>query len=256
MSDQNSSELTTRELSEEIFHDAKYANKSGPQHYSKLNPTFDIYLRMKHLLGDISGKTILECGCGDGWITAELVSLGGIVRAFDISNESIKITKAFLEKHNLPQNYIVEKKSAEELDYPDSTFDVVFGFAILHHIDLNKTIPQIQRMLKTSGIAIFAEPLEGNPFISFYRKLTPQYRTPDEHPLKISDFAPYVKEFSNFSHEEFYLTALIPLFLSNFKLFSIFNKLFIPLKKFDKFLLSNFNFLRNWAWYSILIFKK
>jgi len=35
---------------------------------------------------------------------------------------------------------------------------------------------------------VFLEPLGYNFFINIYRRLTPQMRTPDEHPLKDEDF--------------------------------------------------------------------
>ena len=245
-----------RHSEEEKFHDKKYTNSiSDPAHYS-LNPTYNIFLRMIDSLKDIKEKKILECGCGTGWITAELSALGGKVYAFDISNESVKATKKFLAKKDLGANCIIEKKSLENMDYEDATFDYVVGFAILHHVDLNKAIPQIYRVLKPSGTAIFAEPLASNPFLNLYRKFTPQYRTPDERPLSLKEFPSYIRDFNGFSHEEFYLTALIPLFLSNFKILGISSDLLKHFVKLDSFLFKKMPFMRKWSWYSILKFQK
>jgi 2-polyprenyl-3-methyl-5-hydroxy-6-metoxy-1,4-benzoquinol methylase len=241
---------------EEHYHDDKYTDKIGdPAHYA-LNPTYSIYLKMIAGLGNIKGKKILECGCGTGWITAELAALGAQVYAFDISSESVKATQTFLKKNNLGANCVVEKKSFENMDYQEGTFDCVVGFAILHHVDLEKAIPQIYRVLKPSGTAIFAEPLASNPFLNLYRKLTPQYRTPDERPLQLKKFAFSIQDFRNFSHEEFYLMAQIPLFLSNFKFFKVSRRLLNQFVKFDDFLFKKFEFIKQWAWYSILKFQK
>jgi ubiquinone/menaquinone biosynthesis C-methylase UbiE len=241
---------------EEDFHDNKYTNEdSDPGHYA-LNPTYEIFLRMIDSLKDVKGKKILECGCGTGWITAELAALGAIVYAFDISNESIKATKKLLLENNLDKYCIIEKKTAEGMDYPDEIFDYVFGFAILHHVDLDKTIPQIYRVLKPSGTAIFAEPLESNLFLNLYRRFTPQYRTRDERPLNIHAFSTRLINFSKFTHDEFYLVTLLPLFLSNFKCFRITPKLIKYFHRFDQFLFKSLPFTKRWAWYSIFRFEK
>src|SRR5688500_8469656 len=42
-----------------------------------------------HLLGDVTGKTVLEFGCGDGMNTVMLAKRGAKVIAFDISADSL-----------------------------------------------------------------------------------------------------------------------------------------------------------------------
>jgi SAM-dependent methyltransferase len=76
---------------------------------------------------------------------------------------------------------------AQNLTFPDESFDVVLGGAILHHLELNKALMTIRRVLKAGGSAIFIEPLGHNPAINFYRRRTPQMRTEDEHPLLTED---------------------------------------------------------------------
>jgi len=49
--------------------------------------------------------------------------------------------------------------NAEELKFADDYFDIVCGGAILHHLDLNKALSEIARVLKPDGKAIFVEPL-------------------------------------------------------------------------------------------------
>src|SRR5690349_21347271 len=45
-----------------------------------------------HLLGDVSGKTVVDLGCGDGLNTVILASLGARVLAVDISDKSLEVT--------------------------------------------------------------------------------------------------------------------------------------------------------------------
>lgn len=72
---------------------------------------------------------------------------------------------------------------AHELQFPDATFDLVFGTAILHHLEFERAVKEIARVTKPGGEILFVEPLLLNPVARLVRALTPQARTPDEKPL-------------------------------------------------------------------------
>jgi len=56
-------ELLKRLLSEQNYHDRKYATEgSYPPHY-KIYPTYSIFIKIKEKLGDINGKRVIEYGC-------------------------------------------------------------------------------------------------------------------------------------------------------------------------------------------------
>jgi len=88
---------------------------------------------------------------------------------------------------------------ANNLTFEDNTFDVVFGGAILHHLDIEKTMSHVHRILKPGGKIVFLEPLNMNPLYKLYRKLNPKERTPDEHALVAADFKVIRKRFT-FNH--------------------------------------------------------
>ena len=67
---------------------------------------------------------------------------------------------------------------AHHLDFPDESFDLVFGRAILHHLDFETAIKEVKRVLKRGGHAAFAEPLGDSPFAKLFRLLTPRAYTP------------------------------------------------------------------------------
>src|SRR5688572_23048095 len=135
---------------------------------------------MLAMVGDPLGKSVLEYGCGEGWISKDLALAGAQLRAFDISAEGVSRSQTLLENIGASGRCAVEQMEAEKLRYPDNSFDRAIGFAILHHLDLGLAIPELHRVLKPGGMAFFAEPLSGNPFINLYRRFTPQYRTEDE----------------------------------------------------------------------------
>jgi ubiquinone/menaquinone biosynthesis C-methylase UbiE len=73
---------------------------------------------------------------------------------------------------------------AHSLQFPDDHFDLIFGAAILHHLDLDQAMAELNRVLKSDGMIIFAEPLDVNPVSKIIRKLTPKTRTADEQALR------------------------------------------------------------------------
>jgi 2-polyprenyl-3-methyl-5-hydroxy-6-metoxy-1,4-benzoquinol methylase len=249
-------DLARRHESEEAFHDVKYTSNSDPAIY-ELYPTSRIFERMKRMTGDIRDLRVLEYGCGTGWVTAELASMGAIVDSFDISTQSIEATQDLLRKHGLDARCTLRKMVAEKLDYADQTFDVVFGFAILHHLDLEKSLPELRRVMKPGAKAFFAEPLGTNPFINAYRNRTPQFRTPDERPLHLGEFLKDAREFRSVRHEEFYLTALAPLFLGSWRpLRAMCQAALGPFMALDRLLLRAVPALGHWAWYTVLVMER
>lgn len=130
----------------------------------------------------------------------------------------INISEAELESGKLlakGKPFEVDHKlmDANNLTFDDNTFDVVFGGAILHHLDIEQTMSHIHRVLKPGGKIVFLEPLNMNPIYRLYRKLNPQERTPDEHALVASDFRIIKKKFT-FNHYFFDFFSVITGFIS------------------------------------------
>ena len=124
---------------------------------------------------------ILDYGCYDGEQTAELLELGPKkIIGIDISEKAIRDAKNRF-KGNRKTSF--KTMDAHNMDFKDETFDLVAGKAILHHLDYERAIDEIERVLKPGGHAIFIEPLRDNPGGKLIRWLTPRARTEDELPL-------------------------------------------------------------------------
>ncbi len=249
--------LEARLQREAQFHDSKYAGGDlYPRHYAAW-PTQYVYRQMRDSLGDLHGKRVLEYGCGEGWITRDLARLGGEICAFDISPQAAANTKRLLSDTNLLDRCSVGVMPAENLTYDAESFDLAVGFAIIHHLDLGKALAELHRVLKPGGSAYFAEPLATNPLIQLYRRLTPQFRTPDEQPLTLRELPSLLSSFRSFEHREFYLTALGAIALTYLpggaKLFPIVSA---PLHRLDAAVLRLAPGLGSWAWYTILKITK
>ncbi len=250
--------LSERHRSEALFHDHKYeTGDSFPRHY-RINPTLPVFERLLARLGeDLSQARVLEYGCGTGWITTQLAERGASVAAFDISPEAVAQTRAALAARNLLHRCEVEVMPGERLSYPDNTFDMAVGFAILHHLDVPLALSQLRRVLKPGGRAFFAEPLASNPLIRAYRRLTPKYRTPDETPIDLTMLRAQLRSFSHFEHDDQLLLAAAAL-----------GCCYVPglagwarpvqhlLMRVDDRLLKMMPWAGKWAWYSILVIQK
>lgn len=185
-----------------------------------------------HLLGDVRGKTVLDFGCGNGENTILLVGRGARVLSMDISTASVKVAEKRLEMNGLENAAEFFTGSAHDICLPDESIDVVFGMAILHHLDLELSAKEVFRVLKPGGRAIFQEPVRNSNFVRFVRRLIP-YQAPDtspfERPLTDAELKDFAGDFSDYKSWSFALP-----YLNLTKLFIENEKLLRPLRKFDQ----------------------
>jgi ubiquinone/menaquinone biosynthesis C-methylase UbiE len=113
-------------------------------------------------------KIILEIGCGTGELTQRFLRQQGQgLIAIDISLDLIK--KAKEKIGGLGVSFIA--CDAERLPLKDGCIDSLIGVSILHHLDLNITIPEIARVLKPAGKIGFSEPNILNPQVFLTKKI-------------------------------------------------------------------------------------
>jgi SAM-dependent methyltransferase len=92
--------------------------------------------------------------------------------------------------------------------FADDSFDLIVGHHILSHLDLERALTEIRRILKPGGRAVFAETLAGNPFLRLGRALTRKVEAEPGTPLSEKDWATCARHFSGFEHEERELTTI------------------------------------------------
>ncbi|MGH9160546.1 MAG: class I SAM-dependent methyltransferase [Vicinamibacteraceae bacterium] len=212
---------------------------------------------MALLDADLSGQRVLEYGCGQGWITRALARRGACVSAFDISSKAVAKTRAGLAAAKLLDQCDVDVMVGEDLKYADDTFDLVVGLAILHHLDQERALPELRRVLKPGRRALFAEPLASNPVVRLYRRLTPKYRTPDEVPLNLNELSKRVEAFTRFEHYDQLLLASAAMGLCYVPgLVRFASPLQRSLMRVDDVLLRLAPRAGSWAWYTIIVLQK
>ncbi|MBU4480622.1 class I SAM-dependent methyltransferase [Patescibacteria group bacterium] len=206
----------------------------------------------KYLFSNCCDKKVLEYGCGTGSYAFNLAKHGATVLGIDISEIGIKMAKVKSKKTNL-KNVSFLVMDAESLQIEDNFFDIICGSGILHHLNLNKSLNEIVRVLKPNGKAIFIEPLGLNPFINFYRYLTPAMRTKNEHPLKTKDLKLIKNYFSHVNYKFFHLSSLLAVPFCNYRKFS---SMLILLDKFDQKLFRYIPFIKLMSWQVVITLKE
>lgn len=164
-----------------------------------------------HLLGDVSGKTVLDLGCGSGENTILLTRRGAHVHATDISSSLISIARRRLAINGINEKVRFFVGSAHEFPLADESVDVVFGMAILHHLDLQLAAREVRRILRPGGRAIFQEPICNSKLLKFVRGLIP-YRAPDvspfERPLTDVELEAFAEGYRSYRNKAFALPYL------------------------------------------------
>ena len=163
-------------------------------------------------LGDVRGKRVLELGCGPGDYTVMLARRGAHVTALDLALSSLTITQHRAAANAAANRIAVAWMPAESLAFPDHTFDLVVGFGLLHHADPATLAPEIRRVLKPGGRALFREPLGTNPILEFARGHLPyrgKHHSANEHPLTDAHIRAVGQAFRATRLRSFYLFSMI-----------------------------------------------
>jgi ubiquinone/menaquinone biosynthesis C-methylase UbiE len=199
-------------LSEEAFHDswAKEHNIDYVDVETQFRGiTSPEYKQVISYVGNVKNKRVLVLGCGLGEEVVKLKLMGAHVTAIDISREMLNATKRLARRYGIKSGIIYKHITCERLSFPKESFNAIVGCAILHHVDIKKTITEALRVLKPRGTAVFLEPLIYNPIINIYRTMASDMRTDGEHPLSIFDVQTILQMFPSSTHKEFQLTTLL-----------------------------------------------
>ena len=130
----------------------------------KLRWTRRVQMLSSHLK---PGMTVLELGCGAGYFTQELARSGADIVAIDVSPELLEIARSNCSAPNV--QYEIE--NAYELSYGSAVFDSVVGSSVLHHLEIEKALRGIYRVLKPGCSIYFTEPNMLNPQIAIQKNI-------------------------------------------------------------------------------------
>ena len=120
-----------------------YVDHRNATEYARKRPWLNYVIAP---MGDLKGKRVLEVGCGVGEFLVLLARTGAQVTGIDVSPESVA-----LALDRLHQNRFATARALvmpiEKLEFPDASFDCVFGRGMLHHVVLDLAGSEVARVL-------------------------------------------------------------------------------------------------------------
>jgi 2-polyprenyl-3-methyl-5-hydroxy-6-metoxy-1,4-benzoquinol methylase len=140
------------------------------------------------VLGPLTGKKVLDVGCGDGINAMNLALLGADVTGIDISAGAIEVGKRRAEINGVSDRVRFVCSPLETADFEKGSFDIIWGDAILHHLiaDLDAVMNKVASWAKPGGVIILGEPVSLSKGLRKFRMMLPikTNATPDERPLE------------------------------------------------------------------------
>jgi SAM-dependent methyltransferase len=98
------------------------------------------------------GRTVLDVGCGPGWLTVQYVLAGARVTAIDLTSTAVDLTRRFLACKGLYADVL--EANAESLPFASGEFDLVVSSGVLHHTpDVQSALCECHRVLKRGAPA-------------------------------------------------------------------------------------------------------
>jgi len=209
----------------------------------------------KYIMPLLTGKTLLDIGCGLGFDSILFAKLGYKVMGVDISPISIQKAKILSEEMEVSDktNFLVANIDVDQIP---GKFDIVLCRSVLHHLttySLEESIKKIKSCLVPSGRAIFIEPLDKNPLANINRTILDPYdRSPTEKPLNLSRTLDAFKScFKYVRHRELALFSGASYFF-HYRWPALYETLQKILDDIDNFLLRIAPKLREYAWITII----
>lgn len=124
------------------------------------------------IAADLTGKKVLDVGCGTGYLAQQLQHRGARVMCLDLSQAMLDQAK-----NRLGSDAGFCLADAEAIPFPDRTFDlVVSSLALQWCNDLSRPLTEMQRVCAPSGQVFFSTLAHGS-----LTELQASWRCIDEH---------------------------------------------------------------------------
>jgi len=100
----------------------------------------------------------LEIGTGKGHFALALAKRGFSFTSIDISEEEQRIAKLNIQYYGLEKQVIFKIENAQNLSFPDRSFDVIFSINVFHHLqEPQAVLNEIVRLLRPEGKIVLSD---------------------------------------------------------------------------------------------------
>lgn len=121
-------------------------------HYGPSSPNEDEL----ELLGEISGKRVLELGCGGGQCSVAFALRGARVTGIDFADGQLAFARKLAAENGVEVDF--PQQDVKDLSpFVDASLDIVFSaFTLMYLDDRPKVFREVRRVLKPGGIFAFS----------------------------------------------------------------------------------------------------
>lgn len=113
---------------------------------------------LRAVLPPVAGRRVLDLGCGYGWHCIWAAEHGASsVLGVDLSEKMLTVAREKIQNNeSLSSRIEYRRSSIEELDLPESSFDLVLSSLALHYIeDYTDVVEKVRLWLRPGGMFVF-----------------------------------------------------------------------------------------------------
>ncbi len=126
------------------------------------------FLFLEEALAEHNPRTVLDAGCGPGWMMRYISDRGFSVIGVDISR-----TLVFASQSAAALSMAHCLADASELPFANASVDCIVSVATLHHLSVEKALREWRRIIKKDGCLVLFEPNQRNLLARLGRRFFP-----------------------------------------------------------------------------------
>jgi SAM-dependent methyltransferase len=142
-----------------------------------IHPVTKLHTPVARVMEELTrpGEVLLEAGCGNGAISAELASVGRVIELADFSRGILDRCLKLFEASQLPRPAITLADLTKPLPWPDKAVDVAWSSGVLEHWTDEELVPIVREMRRISRRAVVSlVPNAASVFYRFGKELSEQ----------------------------------------------------------------------------------
>jgi SAM-dependent methyltransferase len=134
----------------------------APRSLKSCSGTVEVVVGILRSLSKLSGRRLLDVGCANGTFTRALAEGFEEVHGIDIQERWLSEFRGEIPSGS---NLYIHNMSAEQMAFPDATFDVIVSIETIEHIrDLPAALAEMFRVLRPGGECLITCPNRLFPF--------------------------------------------------------------------------------------------
>ncbi|GGM73659.1 hypothetical protein GCM10011609_06810 [Lentzea pudingi] len=119
-----------------------------------------VHREMIEAAGLSAGHRVLDVGCGTGNLLRTTGKRYGGVELFGVDPDLKMLARAERKMRRAGLRATLDRGFAQELAFPDASFDRVFSSLMLHHLDgpsKGEMLAEVRRVLKPGGLLVLSD---------------------------------------------------------------------------------------------------